>query len=96
MHVKSYFSTVNYYYKNRPNHFQIRKQYPVKRVGSGANPMMQKTVGVVNGTDGFKKSNSNSRLKNCQSEAEFIDRQLKKKSRVLSSHLCRRPMNVII
>ena len=50
---------------------------------------MQKPVGGVEGTD-------NSRLKNCQSEAEFIDRQLKKKSRVLSSHLCRRPMNVII
>ena len=44
----------------------------------------------------MNKSKSSTRLFNCQSEAEFIDKQLQKKSRVLSSHLCRRPLNVII
>ena len=44
----------------------------------------------------FAKSKSSARLKACQSEAEFLDKQLQKKSRVLSSHLCRRPLNVII
>ena len=39
---------------------------------------------------------SDRKRKNCQSQAEFIDKQLYNKSRVLSSHLCRRPVNVII
>lgn len=46
--------------------------------------------------DAMSKSRSSARLKACQSEAEFLDKQLQKKSRVLSSHLGRRPVNVII
>ena len=42
----------------------------------------------------FKQSER--KRKNCQSQAEFIDKQLYNKSRVLSSHLARRPVNVII
>ena len=77
--------------KRNPSEFNLK--IPQKLI-SGKNSALSNRGEKIN----CPTRHSNSSLHNYlqKSEAKFLDKQLEKKSRLLSSHLCRKPVNVVI